>query len=206
MPKYKVTGKCIGMTGYRGQFYFSNGICSISDADNDDAALHRRIAARLLPRDYAAYPLEIADEMQKRWLDKEERRKSARRKTLHGGGNIQTDGQEGAAPPVSGGVRSAWDSVAKESEANDGTGPAQNAAGSPQPSTAEETSDSTIRLKAVNQAARDLSWQDDAHWTGGGKARLDHMSAGAGFDVTRDDVEAVLPGFDRSMAQQLAGA
>jgi len=206
MPKYKVIGKCLGMTGYRGQFYFRDGICVISDADDDEAANHRRIAARLLPRDYAAYPVEIADQMHEKWLAKDKRRREGRRRAHNGSDDIPTDGpQSGVSPPVRNDLRSAWNDVAKESDAINGSPTDEGQPGGAEPTTSNPTGESTIRVKAVDSAARGLDWRNDAHWTGGGKPRLDHMSADAGFSVTFEDVQSVLPGFDRQMAQALAG-
>lgn len=206
MPKYKVIGKCLGMNGYRGQFLFRDGICTISDADDDEAAVHRRIAARLLPRDYAAYPVEIADQMQERWLAKDKRRREGRRRAHNGSDDIPADGpQSGVSPPVRNDLRSAWDDVAKESDAINGSPADAGQPGGEGSPPANPTVESTVRLEAVNGAARGLDWRNDAHWTGGGKPRLDHLSADAGFSVTFDDVQNVLPGFDRQMAQALAG-
>lgn len=70
-------------------------------------------------------------------------------------------------------------------------------AGSPGP---EAVAGSDARSENLREVIRALDKDEDENWTEGGLPRVDTVCAYLGENVTREDIEAALPGFSRSDA------
>ncbi len=187
---FVLTGPLAGRTIRLGSqpYPFDNGRLTIT-APAEEVALH----ARFLERNWQAYP----------------EGHPALKEVFNGQRDLQEGHQPDGQPPVHGDVQpnGGWTEAGQQGP-DKGTGAAENTSGGSGSVPSGDGQPEGVRepVAEVNtklqRAVLGLDPADDAHWTKDGKPAMTAVEKLYGAtDITRADVEAVAPGFNREQAK-----
>lgn len=203
------SGRDCVLNGHR----FEKGVCTLQ---GDPTALQSVIT--YLGRSYQAYPEGSEELEQARKRDREN--KASRRKKKDGSRNeVQSSAERGQAEPVSGDSGEEHGPSSEEGGVHDGADDDSDAGqaelspdgdGHEDARVSDESpQESQPQRRPVNEKLRqvvvNLDPEVDDHWTGAGKPAMAAVEEAYGeTGITRADVEAAAPGWNRDKAQQEA--